>query len=370
MMLEQWYGLARENYIQFGGPEPDPDNKFATALNELSLFMQQGQVDQAAHLVSLALEWRSHFIEAKQIEQAHSIAVEVWWFIAFRYNQVEDAREMLQSVLETAPKRSRFALLAQIALAQLLMGEGQHAAAIKALQSLEPLANELKDEIAHVRVLSLIAMNHAELGDLRKARVILNKSLERRKPLNDYLGAAVDYLELSRLARRDGQFSYSLEHCDQAERYLRMRQEPALETLGDLYYERGLTCCAINNYQVAAQCFIQALNLYNEIANRRAVAMSLTELAEVIRVGANDLAQALQMVLEAIDITEQLKEIHLLPRKLYVLSLIYEDQGHFDEAVVQSERAIAIGEQVRGTDLPLLREARDRQRRKASRARR
>ncbi|GEM_PF-3001655 len=367
IISEEWFELAKHRFVEIGGSEPDPDNKFQTALNELVLIMEQGNPQLASHYVGMATQWRSHFLVAKRQDEANTIGVNVWEHIAFNFNAPEAAQTMLEEIIESESKISRRYAIAQMGIAILKLEKAQWDEAIVALEGVLKLFVTLQDRWYQAKTLSRLATAYLATGKRRKAKGLIENSLALREALQDYNGGAKDLVIMCRHARNRKDYQSALGYSSQAEKLLQQLNNPDVKVYADVLFERGLAFKGTKAYESAFNVWGKAIELYHHVNNARGMAQTYEEAGEVLRL-VKSYDGAAHMILQSIDITNQLDDQVNLPRRILVLSMIYEDQESYEEALVQTERALSIAEQMNLPELNQLRDSRRRLRRKTGRS--
>lgn len=366
VIAEDWFVLARERFIEYGGAEPDPDNKFQTALTEIAIIMSRASSQAASHYVSLAIQWREHFVKAMRQDEANMISLGVWEFIAFRFNDRDSAIEMLQEIIDTESKVSHHYAMARMGLATIQIDIGQWDEAIEALEFALKLFAELNDEWNQARTLSRLASAYFAINKSRKAKGLLDKALKLREILGDFNGGAKDLNDMARHARNRNDYKSALEYTVKAEHLLRQIENPDINIYANVLFERGLAFKGTKDYESAYNIWGKAIELYDHVGDTRGMAQTYEEAAEVLRL-VESYDGAAHMILQAIDLAKQLDDEVNLPPRILILSMIYEDQKSYEEAYIQTERAIAIAERLSLPDLSQLRDSRRRLRRKTGR---
>lgn len=366
VIANDWFEVAKRRFIDYGGVEPDPDDKFQTALTELALIMERGSVQLASHYVSLATEWRSHYVAAKRQTEANQIGLAVWEFVAFRFRNLDTAEELLKAVIKSESKISHPYAIARSGIASLRMDVGQWDAAVNDFEATLPLFVKLNDEQNQAHVLSQLATVYFTINKKRKAKGLLNDALKLRERLLDFNGGARDLVSMCRIAIKNSDYKAAIEYTAQAEGLLRRTDTPDIYVYATVLHERGLAFKGEKSYESAYTVWSKAIELYQHVGDGRGVGQVFEDFAEMLRVVKN-YEEAAKMILQAIDIAEQMNDQVYLPRKILVLSQIHEDQGNHEEAYIQTERALALAEELKLPELGSLRDSRRRLRRKTGR---
>jgi len=366
VILEDWYEISQNRFIEAGGPEPDPDDKLQTALTELAIIKEHAAQPVIYHYVTLAGELREHFNIAKRQDEANLIGLAIWEFLAFQLNRREAAQEILEEILKTESKISHRYALALKGMAIIDIDAGRWDVAIEKLESALKLFGQLNDEWNQANTLSRTATAYFASGKARKARGLIDKSWKLREKLGDYTGGAKDLVKMARYARDRNDYNNALEYTAKAEYILRQLDNPDVAVFADVLYERGLAFKGTKAYQSAYEVWGKAIQLYHHANDVRGMGRTYENAAEVLRL-AQAYDGAAQMILSAIDIAEQLDDQVSLPARLLILSMIYEDQGSHEDALVQTERGLTLAEELNLSEQTKLRESRRRLRRKTGR---
>lgn len=362
MIERDWMMRSISRYAEDGKTPPESWSNFIVAVEELRYYLQNVPPAYSNHLISRAMTWRDHCLKSGSHDKAYEIIDVTWNQIAYRLNMPQLAKEMLEETLKQLKSDTRERAVIRSHLTQLMEDEGKTDEAMKEYDELGKVFAKLNDDGYLALMLSRQADLYWRKGKLKKAIDLQKKALKIRQHIKFDGGIATSLICLSNYTRDQEKYDDAMRYVRQAELVLRKIQD--WKRLGSVLQTAGLLYKHLNNLESAFGCFRDAANIADQAGNWWDYAAAISEMGQImLQVGQLD--DAANLVLQAIDMAEQLGDKNGLTIRLHRLSLIYESQRNYREAVVMGERAMEVARQYAPQHRQMIQESLRRQRRKA-----
>jgi tetratricopeptide (TPR) repeat protein len=331
--------MAASRYENVGGQRPIKDDPYMTARMELRLIMDTADPSFGAIILRRALGWRKHFLQIEEFERAASIVNDIWEAVAFRYNEPEMAREMLEETVRTAEGKDQ--AVARMNLGEFLLREGKLDETMRLYETSIREFSRLEDEYNLAVTTGKMANLYQQMGKTDKAIKSAESALKAWEGLRDASGQAQTLRQISAFYSSKEQYKKALDFVQRAEIMLRGEKDwqelvNVLQTMGTVYKH-------LNDYDRAINCFQNVLNIASQFGGESQFGSALSEVGSVFMI-VGQWNDAAKVMLESISIAERLRDEASLATRLYRLATIYEQQRNRREAQVIGERALALAQ--------------------------
>lgn len=232
-------------------------------------------------------------------------------------------------------------------------GLGRFEEAHQSLEEALEIRRRLGEEAAEAEALDHIGSLHQDVGNAQQALACYEKALEKHRRTGDLAGEAVSlgnialiYLFLGEPQRALRTFLEVLE-IDRSQGN-RKSEAITLNNIGGAYNQ-------LNERREARSYFEQALAIHREMGNREQQVFSLLNLANgtflramhsASSIDSGEIADALDLELEAVRLAEELGNPFLLGHAYMCLGGSYETAGFFEEGKAHLEKALAFWRQI------------------------
>lgn len=331
--------LAERRFNNFGGSEPDKNDPYLTARLELRLIMENADPNFGMIILRRALGWRKHFMKIEDYNRAASIANDVWNVIAFRYGEMDMAREMLAETVSTATGAVQ--ALARMNLGEFMLRDGKLDETMRLYEACALEFTRHKDTHHLADLAGKQAALFYRMGKRDKAMKSAEQSLDIWKRLENTSGQARALRQMSTFYMDKPQYQQALSLIQQAEILLRGEKDwhelvNVLQTMGTIFKHLGEFNRAIN-------CFNNALEIAQQLGETAQIGSLLSEAGSVLMT-VGQWGEAARVMLNAISIAERQNDEAELAVRLYRMATIYSKQDNSAEARVLGSRALALAQ--------------------------
>jgi len=238
-------------------------------------------------------------------------------------------------------RQRRIALLGELAVAHLVMGDAQRA--IPILEESLQIACEIGDRQAKGRSLGHLGIAHVHLGQTETAIKYHERALAIDREIGDRHGEGADLGNLGSAYVELGQMEKGIEYCERAlaiDREIgdRHGEGTDLGNLGSAYAGLGQTEKAIEYYE-------RALAIDREIGDRRGEGINLGNLAWAYS-ALGDIEKAIRLYDQGLAISREVGDRWGAAIVLLRLGSLYADSGDAKKATGLLEESLDIGEEI------------------------
>ncbi|MEH2424681.1 MAG: tetratricopeptide repeat protein [Nostoc sp.] len=334
---------ALEHYQQaiHNCPPEDEQEKALSTADLATLYVQQGQVNEAMNLYQQSLELYERLGNfAGKAATLHQLGIlyankgEVDQAIAL-YNQSLEINERIGNV------QTKAATLHCLGMIYANKGEVDQAIALYN-QSLE-----INERIGNVQnkaaTLNNLASIYADKGEVDEAIALYNQSLEIKERIGNVQGKAATLHQLGILYANKGEVDQAIALFNQSlEIFERIGDVQGIamtvQNLGILYANKGEVDQAIALYN-------QSLEINERIGNVQGKAATLHNLASIYA-DKGEVDEAIALFNQSLQITERIGDVQGKAATLHQLASIYADKGEVDEAIALYNQSLEIKERI------------------------
>jgi CHAT domain-containing protein/tetratricopeptide (TPR) repeat protein len=329
--------LAEMRYEDLGRKAPSGLDTYSLAREELRIIMEHAPLDVRMIVIRRALSWRRHLLEIKDFERAASIVNDTWANIAYRFHDMELARELLEDTAATTKGRQK--VLARTNIAAFLVREGKIDEAMKVYADSLIELKKAGDETNMAMVLQQQAGVLHSLGKLDQGLRVAEQALQTWVKLDDLSGQAESLRLIATLYSQKRDYNKAFKYVTMGET-LSVREQDWGNLLSILNV-KGTILKHMKQYENAYKCFQSAAGIAEKLGNVTEYGNALSEVGELLSI-VNRPNDAAPLMLEAINIAEQTHDNRALSLRQFRMAMIYYQQRNGTEARAMAERALAL----------------------------
>ena len=321
---------------------PEDEQEKASILHNMaSIYVQEGQVQQALNLFeqSLEIEERTSAV-GKKAATLHQMAI-----IYVQQGEIEQALNLFKQSLEITEGlnylRGKAATLSQMANIYARQGEIEQALNLYQ-QSLE-IEEDTDDWLGQAGTLQQIASIYAQQGKVQKALKLFQQSLDIEEDIDDLQGKgqtlhsmAIIYVQQGEVQQALKLFQQSLDIAEGIDNL--WMKASTLNQMGDIYINRG-------EVQQALELCKQSLEIAERIGSVKTKTAALNNLARIYaRQG--EVQQALGLYQQSLEIDERTDDVQGKAVTLHNMAGIYADLGEIQQALAFYRQCLEIAERI------------------------
>ena len=222
--------------------------------------------------------------------------------------------------------------------------QGRLSDAVKYYERSLSLGERISDIFTQAKVYNNLGTCFKKRGHLNKAVEYYQKSLKLKEQIGDVEGLAPLYSNLGMLYSRQKDFARAVEFCQRSIELSRQVGNPS--RIAQSYVNLGAVYAWQKQFKQAIDAYQKSLQLAEQIGDVRVVALIYINLAEAY-CGDENLNAAYEYYNRTLEILKAVEIPELQAQSHHVLGLIYFQQGRWEEATEEMNRASEMFEKIR-----------------------
>lgn len=313
-----------------------PDDVFGTACDYLRHIVTRAAVPVRERIITRALDWRLHWLAVKEYDKAAIIVDIVWSEMVNTFSQIDEARALLSYSLKTT--KGIEGLQARASVANLNEREGRLEQALEQYTALAATFAKVGDVKNQAAMLSSQGRIWAE-RDLRQAITLETEALHLRKHNKSLTGMAESYRTLSGYLQREGNAEVASNMIEQAAYCAQRAADPSVYAAVQL--TRGQLRAHMQSFDEAFNHLHNAIEIADTSGDVNIHIAAISEIGEIHRIH-HSYEQAADSFIEAVELCEQLGDRYNLTLHLFRLAQAYFGMRSLDDARLVADRALDI----------------------------
>ncbi|MFZ4826695.1 MAG: CHAT domain-containing protein [Phototrophicaceae bacterium] len=341
--------VAYDRYQRKTSYAPIEHDPFRTARQETQLMLRETRQQAINTVLPTLLEWRYHYMQSKQFEQAAQLAHDLWQAVAFQQADIPLANTLLKESIETASGESQW--LAQLDFAHLLENIGKKEEALKYYERME---RNLTDK-GENKQLALVKVSLARLYSIannpKKAHLLEKDALDLAERARDQQQVIRACLLLVPRYVSLNDPKMALETVLQAEKVA--QKYSLLDQMGAIVLAKASLLASSQKAEETLALYREAYKLADRFADTETAWLALIESGRTA-LALQRASEAEKFTLQGIQLINNHGKQKDLATPFYLLSQVYEAQGQNRKAVATAERAYDIGRQFDVDELKII----------------
>jgi tetratricopeptide (TPR) repeat protein len=199
------------------------------------------------------------------------------------------------------------------------------------------IALKLKNKLGEAYILN--AANTLQFGNDSLASSLLNKALEIYNSLENEIGKANVYTGLGRIFQARSQYYDAIKYNQQA--LVIYEKNKNIELSGKANLNLGVCYYLLSNFEEANQYYLKANNYFEQLGNRKYVALTLSNLAMTAR-GLKKYTSAFEYLKKGLALQYIIKDSFGIANSLQGIGIVFDLLTNSDSALWYYNKALAI----------------------------